>query len=65
MSKTYVERIETLSLSFRECPGCKEVLPISDFAIERRQKTGLQTYCRRCRSRMYAERTRADSNNAG
>lgn len=30
------------------CPQCKQTLPASEFYVSRGQKSGLQSYCRRC-----------------
>ena len=35
----------------KRCPRCKETKPTSDFGKDRRNKDGLNTYCRSCKKR--------------
>lgn len=37
------------------CPGCKQTLPISEFGISRREKDGLNTYCRGCANKLVSQ----------
>ncbi len=40
----------------KHCAGCKELKPAEAFSINRRAKTGLEVYCKVCRSERHKER---------
>ena len=55
--------METQETQTKRCPKCGEVKPVTEFAINRSNKDGLQNYCRSCNNKLYkdwAERKRQE-----
>lgn len=40
----------------KRCCRCRRELPVSEFSLSRKQKDGLQNYCKECKSRIERER---------
>lgn len=46
----------------KQCVGCKQTLPLSEFSVDRRNQDGLNKYCRGCKrefNRKYREQCRS------
>lgn len=39
----------------KTCSRCKKILPLESFNIDRKTKSGRQSYCKKCRKEMYHE----------
>jgi hypothetical protein len=43
------------NLKLKKCSRCKEYLPLDNFSIDKKTKSGHQSYCKKCRKEMYHE----------
>lgn len=45
----------------KRCPSCDRVLPAEDFKVNRANKDGRQTYCRKCQQKWAADHRRSEN----
>jgi hypothetical protein len=52
----YERRMKGMSLTFKKCRSCGQLLSLTAFAVRRRSQDGRQPHCRRCLSAKHAEK---------